>query len=726
MTFMPQQFPTPDKISQPRSSSLSNAFWRDMSAPTSYFVALFISCCFVAYLFPLSFLAGHSTVSDFGDIAQHVSGWWYYAHDSWHFPLLHTSRVDHPEGVSIAFTDSIPLAALPFKLLLTLFPNLFPEHFHYFGWWVGFVFLAQAISATFLIRTLGAKSMFATVLAVGFALTWPVLHARYHHPALMTQSIIIFALALYFLGQQQTWTSRRVSAAFIGLNLAALTIHPYYLAFTASFFIAFLVDRIIKGEPWLLQVKRLVILFIALGAVIWLLGYTRHSSFDRSGYGDGGYGNDFFLDLLAPFCGGGKLITCGEGPVYVFPYHEGFNYLGAGLLFLIPFAVLLNWRSLLAIPKQSPALVLLLGGFFLYALSNRVRFGDVELFSFALPTGLQALTGTFRAAGRFFWPVSLFLLFVTLASLLKKRTWPVALILTTALVLQIKDVKPWLRRIQTEAAKPSQLHFADWEGVMTQVDKVISYPIHECEPLHYQHNIWVMQLAGYYGKLLNSGYTARGHKSCDADDLAIKKPLEPRHLYIMSSGAYSNTPFTTKFIFPEPFQQAMARGECVRRLDDMLCLPGSTPDFWQSLPLITSPIKLIDQGRQWGATEFSTNIGQVVGQGFAQRLVPKNASEAGWLSFGPFVYLPAGKYHFAIDYASNALPTNHVGNWDVILENKKTFASGQLLGTTGQPTRIEGILIIEPQDAGKPLEIRTNYLAQGDLQLISTTLQKTP
>lgn len=711
----------------PSRAPLTNPWlWRDVSASTSYVLALLIACGFIFYLFPLSFLAGHSTVSDYGDIAQHVSGWWYYARDSWHFPLLHTSRLDHPDGVSIAFTDSIPLAALLFKSLLTLFPNLFPEHFHYFGWWVGFVFLAQAVSATFLIRTLGAKSSFATVLAVGFAITWPVLHARYHHTALMTQSIIIVALALYFSGQQQTWTSRRVSAAFIALNLVALTIHPYYLAFTASFFIAFLVDRAIQGESWLLQLKRLVILFLALGAVIWLLGYTRHSAYDALGYGDNGYGNDFLLDLLAPFCGGGKLIACGEGPVYVFPYHEGFNYLGAGLLFLIPIAVLLNGRSLLSIPKQSPALVLLLGGFFVYALSNRVRLGDVELFSYALPSVLQPLTGTFRAAGRFFWPISLFLLFITLASLLKKRTWPVTLVLVAALVLQIKDVKPWLLRIQSEAAKPSELRFADWEGVMARVDKVVSYPIHECAPLHYQHNIWVMQLAGYFGKLINSGYTARGHKDCEVDDLSLQQPLLPRHLYVMSSGAYSNTPFTNKFVFSAPYMQAMARGECARRLDDMLCLPGSTPDFWQRQPLATSPVTLMEQGRHWGPTEFSTNIGTTVGQGAAQRLVPKNKAEAGWLSFGPFVYLPAGQYRFTIDYASTALPTQHVGDWDVMLENTKAFAAGQLTGTNGQLRRIEGELTIDATEAGKPLEIRTNYLAHGDLQLIGSSLQKMP
>ena len=712
---------------QPSRSSLTHRrLWQDVSATTSYVLALLIAVGFILYLFPLSFLAGHSTVSDYGDIAQHVSGWWFYARDGWHFPLLHTSRLDHPDGVSIAFTDSIPLAALLFKSLITLFPSLFSEHFHYFGWWVGFVFLAQAASATFLIRTLGAKSLFATVIAVGFAITWPVLHARYHHTALMTQSIIILALTLYFLGQQQTWTSQRVSTAFIALNLAALTIHPYYLAFTASFFIAFLVDRAIQGEPWLLQLKRLVMLFVALGTVVWLLGYTRHSTHDALGYGDSGYGNDFFLDLLAPFCGGGKLIACGEGPEYVFPYHEGFNYLGAGLLLLIPIAALLNWRSLLSIPKQSPALTALLAGFLVYAVSNRVRFNDVEVFSVALPAVLQPLTSTFRAAGRFFWPISLFLLFVTLASLLKKKTWPITLVLVTALVLQIKDVKPWLLRIQSESAKPSQLHFADWAGVMTQVDKVISYPIHECAPLHYQHNIWVMQLAGYYGKLINSGYTARGHKDCDVDNLSLQQPLKARHLYILSSGAYSNTPFTKDFVFTAPYQQAMARGECVRRLDDMLCLPGSTPDFWQRLPLATSPITLMDQGRQWGPAEFSTNIGLVVGQGAAQRLVPKNKEAADWLSFGPFVYLPAGKYRFTLDYASNAQATQHVGDWDVILENSKSFAAGQLTGTGGQTKRLEGVFHIDAANAGKPLEIRTRYLARGDLQLLSTSLQQVP
>jgi hypothetical protein len=700
---------------------LQSRYLSDLSTFTAYFIALAIACGFVAYQFPLSFLMGNSTVFDYGDIAQHVSGWWYYAKDSWRFPLLHTTRLDHPTGVSIAYTDSIPFLALPFKILLTLFPNWLPEHFHYIGWWIGFVFISQAIAATFLMRALGAKSLFALLIAVGFALTWPVIHARYHHPALMMQSIIIFAIALYFLGRQKTWSSTKVCFAFVGLNLIALTVHPYFLPFTAGFFTAFLADQAIKGESWLRQLKRLLVLLTLLLSLIFLLGYT-----GRPAYTNYGYGTNFYLDLMSPFCGGGKLIVCGVGPVYDFPYHEGFNYLGAGLLLLIPIATIWNWRSIASFPKTYPAFSVLLVGFLLYTLTNQVHFNDAILFSYELPVWTENLTGTFRAAGRFFWPVSTFILFITLASLVVRKHWLVVLLLTTALVLQIRDVKPWLSRIHNEASKPSQLNFADWAPVMEKTDKIISYPIHECPPLHYLHNIWVMQLAGYYGKLINSGYTARGNKSCEDDNLTIQQPLQERHLYVMSNGPYANTPFTTEFTFPIPFQQAMAKGECIRRLIEMVCLPGSTPEFWQKLKLESSPIKPIPAGRHWGAAELNTHIGRVVNLGAERRLIPMDSLKPGWLSFGLAVSLPLGQYHFEFEYASKATSNNHVGNWDVVLGNEKKFGSGILMGSHGKTSRIEGVFTVMPEDLGKSLEMRTFYLAQGDLQIISSSLRKIP
>jgi Family of unknown function (DUF6311) len=690
----------------------------------SYLLAIVIGCCFVGYLFPWAFLTGHSVVFDNGDIAQHISGWWYYAKDSWHFPLLHTGRLNHPEGVGIALTDSIPLMALLFKTLLTLFPSLFPENFHYFGWWMGLVFVAQAVSAVMLMRALGAKSLFALIISIGFALTWPVLHARYHHAALMMQSIIIFALAFYFSGSSKAWSSNKTSFAFMALSLVGLTVHPYFLPFVAGVFVAFMADQVVKGESWHLQLKRLLTFGVALGLSMWALGYLDRKA-PLAGFGD-----FFFLDLKHPFCGGGNLIKCGIGPVYEFPYYEGFNYLGAGLLLLIPFALLFNLKTLLSLPKKYPALMLLVFGFFLYALSNRVRYAGVEIFSYPLPSWLHFLTGTFRASGRFFWLVSLLVLFVTLASLLKKRallpTLVVTFLLTTALVLQVKDVKPWLDRIKTEAKKPSKVNYADWAPVMAQVDKLVMYPTYQCAHPHYQHYIWVMQMAGYFGKQLNSGYVARSKLNCAADKLAINQPFLPRHLYVLSSAVYANAPFTPGFELPKPFHEAMQRGECVRRIDDMICLPGSTAEFWGKLPPVASPITMIENGRQWGVTEYSTVIGKPIGKGLDQRLVPRLANEAGWLSFGPFLSLPVGQYRYSMTYSSNVSSDSQTGNWEIVLENEKILKSGKLIGTQGNVQRIEGIFSIDAQDAGKPFEFRTFYLAKGDLQIVNSSLQKLP
>jgi hypothetical protein len=691
---------------------------------SSYLLAIVIGCCFVIYLFPWTFLAGHSTVFDHGDIAQHISGWWYYAKDSWHFPFLHTGRLNHPEGVSVALTDSIPLMALLFKALLTFFPSWFPENFHYFGWWMGLVFVAQAASAVMLMRAFGSKSLFALIIAVGFALTWPVLHARYHHAALMMQSIIIFALAFYFFGSNNAWSSNKTSIGFIVLSLVGLTIHPYFLPFVAGLFVAFMADQIVRGESWLLQLKRMLVFTLALGLTMWAFGYLDRKA-PLTGFGD-----YFFLDLKHPFCGGGKLVNCGVGPVYEFPYHEGFNYLGAGLLLLMPVALLLNFKNLLSLPKKYPALFVLALGFFVYALSNRVRFAGVEIFSYPLPESMKLITGTFRASGRFFWLVSLLVLFVTLASLLKKRTFlptlVVSCLMITALVIQVKDIRPWLDRIKTEAKKPSKVNYADWAPVMPKVDKFVMYPAYQCAHPDYQHYIWVMQMAGYYGKLLNSGYVARSNLNCNADKLAINQPFLPRHLYVLSSAVYANAPYTHGFELPMPFEQAMKRGECVRRVDSMLCLLGSNKDFWNSLAPIASPITIIENGRQWGATEYSTVVGKPIGKGLDQRLVPRSASEAGWLSFGPFLSLPTGNYSYSMSYLSDASAETQTGNWEIVLENKKILRSGKFNGTQGKIQRIEGTVYIEGQDAGKPFEFRTYYLAKGDLQIVNSSIQKIP
>jgi hypothetical protein len=711
---------------------LSGLPFRELSTLSSQLIAFALACIFIAYMFPLSFLSGNSIIFDpnYSDNGLHMASWWFYAHDSWHFPLLLTERINFPDGQNIAFTDSIPIAALFFKTLMTIFPTLLPKHFHYFGWWVALVFILQAVSATLLSRALGVTKLFPTIAIVFFALTWPPIHIRYPHTALMMQCIIIFSLAFYFLGKNKLWSSDKVIYCFILINIVALTVHPYFLPISFSLFCAFLIDQKLhtKNIRWLEQGIWLLFLLAILICVGFLFGYFQPNTIG------GGYGDHYSFDLLSPFCGNTRWSQCNfvKGDITARQF-EGFNYFGIGLIFLIPCVLFLKWRAIPKFINQYPALILVIFGIFLFSVTNHIRLGDVELFTFPIPSWLLWITGTFRAAGRFFWIVGYLILFLTLTTLLKRNTAPIVILVFIALMLQLADEAPSLKKIRKELAKLSTYSYVEWASLMKEVDQVNIYPVLGCTSDKFnQVNAWaIYQVAGYYEKRINTAYSARTNINCHLSEELLQDELMPRQLYLIGHLADPFSAIASNNQFPAPFQNAMKRGECVTRTDGMLCLLGSTPEFWQDQPLKTYPVKLIAKGRYWLAGELSTNIGQISGRGFAQRLMPKIASVPGWLSFGPSIPLPLGKYKYTIVYRSPEKIDKTVGKWDVALkqggdENEKFLYSGKLTGTAGVNKQIEGVLTIAPGQETMPFEIRTFYMAQGDLELIGTTLQKIP
>ncbi|HOV13874.1 MAG TPA: DUF6311 domain-containing protein, partial [Spirochaetota bacterium] len=68
-------------------------------------------------------------ITDGFDLQQHYFGWSFFRNDTWHFPLGKTINYGYPFGISVVYTDSIPLFAIFFKL----FKGILPEQFQYFG-----------------------------------------------------------------------------------------------------------------------------------------------------------------------------------------------------------------------------------------------------------------------------------------------------------------------------------------------------------------------------------------------------------------------------------------------------------------------------------------------------------------------------------------------------------------------------------------------------------------
>lgn len=178
-------------------------------------------------------------------------------------------------------------------------------------------------------------------------------------------------------------------------------------------------------------------------------------------------------------------------------------------------------------------------------------------------------------------------------------------------------------------------------------------------------------------------------------------------------------------------QQAIDRGECVKRRESLICLPGSTPEFWRGLSMNTYPAKFADNSLFLSGPELNSQMGKPSKTGFGANLISSNPAAPSWLSFGPSIPLPLGKYKYTIVYTSAEKADKTVGNWDVVLQqggdgNEKFLFSGKLAGTSGANKQIEGVFAVVAGQETMPLEIRTYFLAQGDLQLVSTSLVKLP
>lgn len=667
----------------------------------AYGLAVLLAIFFIWHVYPLTFLAGNGEFFEQGDAAQHVAGWLFYARDTWHFPLLHTERLNHPEGVNIAFTDSIPLAALLFKAIAPWLPS----QFHYIGLWHAVAFVSQGLATTFLIRSLGIRHILATLSTVIFALTWPALLMRLGHTALMTHSIILFALAFYFCGRQGEWRGSVTTAAFIVISVVGLTVHPYFLAFCYPLFLAFLADQAIAGEGWNKQWPRLLASIIIICAVGVVLGYFGNGTV-ISGF------SYYSMNLTAPFCGS-RFYPCGIDATGGQQY-EGYNYFGAGILFLLPFAIVTTWPAIKMVHKRYPALGLLFILFTIYALSTEVYLGSYKLISYALPSFLDWVTGTFRVSGRFFWVVGYAILFATLVALLSKTSWRGILLLALSLLLQWVDVQPLLGGITQIASRPGKHDLASWEKVMVDVNKIHIYPAFGCGDNDRNIYSYFQRLAAHYGKLLDTGYTARPNVNCENNERVFEDAFQQGHLAIMSTHSLENP-----LEIPVGFRAAAQRGECVKWQDVVLCKTEADKSYWKRSGLQIEAIAPLKLSAKWSADKLPSQIGTI----FDGRLVPAQNDKAGFLSFGPYIRLPPGCYRYVIDYASNAELTRQVGRWDVSVSSgkaNKEISAGPLHGTAGAVKHIDGIF--NAKDGKAPLEIRTFFMGNGDLQIIGISL----
>lgn len=497
------------------------------------------------------------------------------------------------------------------------------------------------------------------------------------------------------------------------------------MAMCMAIFVAFLIDLGIVTGRWSWQALRLATVMAIIVGVASMCGYFgATTSTVTEGFGR------YSMNLAAPFCGG-RILTCvtdGNGS-----QGEGANFFGAGVWLLL-LIVLLQPRTRGLSLRRFPALAIILLLMALYAVSNVVYLGNRLLLTYPLPEFIAPVTGTFRASGRFFWPVGYAVLFFALASLLRKPSVWASVAIVATLGVQWIDLQPYRATHTAAVSRPAEQPLQAWETIMAGVTQIDVYPAYTCSDDDPQFYSRLQQVAGFYGARLSTAYVARPDADCHPSlGDPGGRPLA-KHLYVMPMHALEKAPLAA----PSVFHQLIDQHACVVWQTTLICQSGSTPESWaKAIP--SARTATLAHRVEWPAAALKTIVGKLVdGRLVDRRLVDARITasgkatgavagpQPGVLSFGPYATLPPGHYRWQITYISQARASTQVATWDVFLNGgtpkPQRLVDGSLEGTFGAEKTIEGLFNVEGGNV--VTKIRTYSIPAEDMELVSVGIER--
>ncbi|WP_288491796.1 DUF6311 domain-containing protein [uncultured Pseudomonas sp.] len=512
---------------------------RPMGRTLYYGLALLLGVLYVARLFPLDFLTGHSGFffDTRTDPTQHITGIWAFVHDQWRFPLLHTALLNAPDGASAAYADIIPLAAIPFKLI----SGLLPADAHYLGVWILGCYVLQGVAGAYVAAVYRGHTPVALLAGCLFALMMPSLLIRIPHAALHAQFLLIFLLGLYLRWDHRTLAPRCLFLGSLGLLLLAGGIHPYLLAMVFAFYAAVWLAVGVRGElSWVRVVAALLAPLPLLALEFYVLGYFDVASGlppSETGYIESS------MNILSPLLGtqlAPSVFLPSKGLVLdaTGMQIDGHNYLGVALLGMLLFMVLRSPRWLLARCRHHWVLVALCVGLTIYALSNRIYLSNLVLLEYPLPGFIEPLTKIFRGSGRFFWPVGYILLMAAIGYFLTRVNPVYRLALLALLAVQYVDMRHH-RAYLAEAAGRSPYFSHDrteWDRRVSQAEKVYLLPNYGCGGSAVDA-LFLQYFTALHGKPLNTGFLARIVGHCAERTQVLDQPRTPGELFVFGANS---------------------------------------------------------------------------------------------------------------------------------------------------------------------------------------------
>lgn len=354
------------------------------------------------------------------DPAQHYLGWELFRCSPVHLPYIGANyNAVYPFRTSVLFTDSLPLAALLFKLL----GGILPTRFQYFGWWGLFCYMMQGgLAQAVIARIAGVQPTFGrgdkskatiaiimspgqtaklwgSVLGAGVLVLFPALTMRtFAHEALAGTWLVLLALYLWLRSDELMSATRRACLLWGLMGLLCAGIHLYYLPMVGLVLVGYAVRRALQKRGPAAVLLPIAAFCAAALAELFLLGAF---AVNFAGYSNGYLSGADYLGLFVPW-----LAQSWEQNVYM--------GLGAVLAVVLAiFSVVCNARKaekfFTAHHDWVVAGVVVLVLDLLAAGGNAITVGGKTLFTVPIPQFLMGFWAMFSSCARLAWVAGLLL-----------------------------------------------------------------------------------------------------------------------------------------------------------------------------------------------------------------------------------------------------------------------------------------------------------------------------
>jgi hypothetical protein len=499
-------------------------FWRSIVAVIKVQIekpyAVFILGAFLGFVFFTS-LYGLKIVNPLfvdwlmggGDIKQHFIGWDFFRDEGWSFPVGAIEDLAYPFGISLTYTDSIPLVGI----VLKLFSGILPENFQYIGLWGLLCLMLQGGIAALIIRRWTKNVVIILLCTLVFVLA-PVLLARvFVHTALGSHWVLLLAI-LALVERSRINTAKRQIIVWSGIIALAVLIHPYLLPMVA---LPFVISLILLHRRWIETLTKVIVPMLVGAVLFWAIGGLMVQEASVGGLGDYGLnlnslynplGWSQFLKSIPNYSGSGETL----------------NYLGLGVLGLVLVAGYVFLKRL-ASPMRLVAKIkklqikhllvtLSVVGLTIMAVSPSVQFGVHIIAQLPIPDRIEQYWSVFRASARLFWVVYYLIIVGLFAYIIK--TWgrksQVSLAMFLALVAAIQFTDVWFSdQTQRRQREFAQINAADYRYKPALNTDKWSNAVKDRKHLVYLDGLSdkdffkIVDVAMKYELTMNTGYFAR-------------------------------------------------------------------------------------------------------------------------------------------------------------------------------------------------------------------------